>query len=81
MLDEVSDARRSAVDRSPALERCVFASFEAGQLRYDGHSHFNIETQVRAILKHDPDGASVIRGSGFDIMNGLPLELSERGMP
>jgi hypothetical protein len=66
---------------SPALERRVLSGFEAGQLRYERNAHFNVETEIAPVSEHDANSASVIRGSGFDVMHGLAGELGKRGTP
>jgi hypothetical protein len=70
-----------AADRSPSLERCVFARFEAGQLRYERNACFNIEGEVAPIGEHDADSASFICSSGLNVVNDLALELGKRGTP
>jgi len=74
----VSDARRSAVNRSPAFERFVISGFPINQFRKDTNERFDIEAEGRLVLEPDVNRALSWQRTGeFHKFNCLPSDLWE----
>ena len=59
MLDEASDARRSAVNRPPSPERSVIAAFPVDKLREHLDARLKIERENGLVLKAEVYGEVV----------------------
>jgi hypothetical protein len=55
MLDEVSDARRLAVNRSPAFEEFVLSQTPVNELRDKADIRFDAEIENSLVLESDVD--------------------------
>lgn len=78
MLRELSeDARRSAVNRSPAFERFVFSGSPIRKFRVDHDVRFKIEGESGLVLKPDVNEEIFWGNVQFDTFNGFASGLRE----
>jgi hypothetical protein len=71
-------ARRSAMHRSPSLERSVISAFPVGELRVNHHARLKLKTERGLILKADFNNVVVGSNVQFDALNDLAFGLWER---
>src|SRR5438270_11631495 len=77
MLEKFSDARRSAVNRSPAFEGFVISGFPVCEFGINHDARLKIEAERGLILKLDFNEAVVGRNGQFHFGNDLALRLRE----
>jgi hypothetical protein len=77
MLEKVSAARRSAVNRSPAFEGFIFPGFPVCEFRKDHDTRLKFKVESGLILKADFNDVVVGRNVQFDTFNDLAFGLRE----
>lgn len=80
-VERFSDARRSAVNRSPASEQFVISGFPIDQLSEDADTRFDSEAERGLIFKPDFD-LELSRGIGkFHEFDGLAFDWKSEETP
>lgn len=70
-------ARRSAVNRSPSLERFIFAGFPVRQFGHDYNARLDVEAERSSVLKANVDDAFVGRNKEFYCLDYLAIHFGK----